>query len=78
MTRLEELDLSDCSDLRTLPDTLGFLTQLQRLDVSDCTCLEELPSTLGQLANLRRVTRQNAKLGSQQSRLAQKVVSATF
>ena len=57
MTRLKELDLSDCSDLRTLPDTLGLLTQLERLDVSDCTCLEELPSTLGQLVSLRRVTR---------------------
>ena len=54
MTRLEELDLSDCN-LETLPDTLGLLTQLQRLDVSDCMKLRELPSSLGNLANLRRV-----------------------
>ena len=57
MTRLEELDLSDCSKLYSLPDTIGFLTKLQRLDVNDCADLKELPSALGQLTDLRRVNR---------------------
>ena len=61
LTRLEELDLSDCPNLTTLPDTLGLLTRLQRLDVNDCANLEALPSTLGQLTKLRRVTRPDAQ-----------------
>lgn len=55
MTRLEELDLSDCLELQSLPDTLGLLSRLQRLDVNDCASLEKLPSTLGQLTDLRHV-----------------------
>ena len=53
MTSLEELDLSDCTALEHLPETLGKLTKLERLDVSDCPSLTALPLSIGALTKLR-------------------------
>ncbi len=53
MTSLEELDLSDCTALEHLPETLGKLTKLERLDVSDCRALTALPESIGALTKLR-------------------------
>lgn len=53
MTSLEELDLSDCTALEHLPETLGKLTKLERLDVSDCPALTALPESIGALTKLR-------------------------
>ena len=53
MTSLEELDLSDCTALKHLPEALGKLTKLERLDVSDCPALTALPESIGALTKLR-------------------------
>ena len=65
MTLLEELDLSDCTTLEHLPETLGKLTKLQRLDVSDCPALTALPESIGALTNLRCRTDEHGLKGGQ-------------
>ncbi|KAK9819376.1 hypothetical protein WJX81_000475 [Elliptochloris bilobata] len=61
-TRLEELDLSDCQELKALPDSLGLLTKLQRLDISNCIYVKKLPASLGSLNNLRTLLCSNCGL----------------
>src|ERR1700737_3149765 len=41
---LEELNISDCEQLKTLPKDLIHLKSLLKLDISRCTSLEEFPS----------------------------------
>lgn len=50
---LQVLDLSDSSNLRGLPDTIGALTSLRKLNLSGCSHLEALPDTIGSLTALR-------------------------
>jgi Leucine-rich repeat (LRR) protein len=43
---LKSLDLSGCSSLEQLPDTIGHLTALTSLYLSDCSSLQQLPGIM--------------------------------
>ena len=57
LSSLTALDVSGCSRLRSLPDSIGELRQLTTLDVRSCLLLRSLPSTTPRLHNLRHVLR---------------------
>eukprot|EP01018_Ginkgo_biloba_P005661 Gb_24679 [translate_table: standard] len=50
---LVKLDLSVCTSLKTLPDSIGDLINLEYLDLSRCKNLEGLPRSIGSLVRLR-------------------------
>ena len=52
---LVSLNLSDCSGLLTLPDTLGQLQQLQVLKLDGCIGLTAFPPSFGHMASLKTV-----------------------
>ncbi|XP_019455017.1 PREDICTED: putative disease resistance RPP13-like protein 1 [Lupinus angustifolius] len=47
--------LSLCTNMKTLPDSLGDLYNLQTLKLSDCTSLNMLPNSMQNLVNLRHL-----------------------
>ncbi len=49
---MAELDLSSCSQLRCLPDTIVDLSQLKTLRLFECHKLENLPVEFKRLRNL--------------------------
>jgi Leucine-rich repeat (LRR) protein len=49
------LDLSQCSQLKELPTSIGQLTTLHSLDLSQCSELKEWPTSIGQLTTLQRL-----------------------
>jgi Leucine-rich repeat (LRR) protein len=49
---LVELDLSDCSELGCLPDSIVDLSQLQTFRLRGCHKLENLPLEFGKLQSL--------------------------
>lgn len=51
MTNLEELDLAECRNLRTLPQSFGRLVNLKSLNLMHCK-LECPPESFGRLENL--------------------------
>ena len=55
MTRLEILNLSFCTGIEKLPESLGNLTSLRTLLLKGCDALEVLPAWLGHLPALDRV-----------------------
>jgi hypothetical protein len=55
LTRLETLDLSNCSGLRAVPAELRALTRLETLDLSNCSGLWALPAELWALTGLRKL-----------------------
>eukprot|EP01018_Ginkgo_biloba_P021067 Gb_14266 [translate_table: standard] len=54
-TPLLTLNLENCSELNTLPDSLGFLVQLECLNLSGCFNLEELPDNICNLLSLKKL-----------------------
>ncbi|KAG7609627.1 P-loop containing nucleoside triphosphate hydrolase [Arabidopsis suecica] len=52
-TNLEELDLSSCSGLLELTDSIGKATNLKRLKLACCSLLKKLPSSIGDATNLQ-------------------------
>uniref|UniRef100_A0A6N2LQB2 TIR domain-containing protein n=1 Tax=Salix viminalis TaxID=40686 RepID=A0A6N2LQB2_SALVM len=50
--RLVLLNLKDCNNLKTLPESMGSLKSLQTLNVTRCSQLEKLPDSLGGLESL--------------------------
>ena len=48
-----ELDLSECSGLNALPESIGQLGAMQTLNLSGCSGLSALPESMGQLGSLR-------------------------
>eukprot|EP00253_Pinus_taeda_P004392 PITA_04392 len=51
--QLQELDLSECTQLERLPDlSFGSLSNLRTLNLSLCTQLERLPDSFGSLSSL--------------------------
>ena len=50
---LMELDLSNCTSLRNLPDAIGQLTMLQKVNLEKCMALATLPEALCALTSLR-------------------------
>ena len=55
LTGLERLDLSFCSGLASLPDTIGQLSALQWINLDRCNGLASLPDTIGQLSALKEI-----------------------
>ncbi|KAG0576081.1 hypothetical protein KC19_5G054000 [Ceratodon purpureus] len=49
------LNLSECTSLTTLPDSIGRLSRLQTLNLYFCTSLQKLPSSIGQLTALEHL-----------------------
>ncbi|XP_073004940.1 disease resistance protein RGA2-like [Typha latifolia] len=43
LTSLEELEFSDCHNLRSLPSTLASLSSMKKLTLSNCPCIDSLP-----------------------------------
>jgi Leucine-rich repeat (LRR) protein len=56
LTGLQELDLSSCSGLTALPESMGRLTGLQELDLSSCSGLTALPESMGRLTGLQKLS----------------------
>ncbi|KAG0615516.1 hypothetical protein M758_5G047700 [Ceratodon purpureus] len=52
---LLKLNLSDCTSLTTLPDSIGSLSRLQVLELFRCGNLQRLPSSIGQLTALQKL-----------------------
>ena len=52
---LQTLNLSDCSGLRSLPDSLAQLRQLKVLKLDGCLGLSTFPPKFAELASLRTV-----------------------
>ncbi|KAG0607697.1 hypothetical protein M758_8G048300 [Ceratodon purpureus] len=52
---LLNLDLTNCTSIITLPDSIGQLSRLQLLDLDGCRNLQKLPSTIGQLSHLEKL-----------------------
>ncbi|KAG0563729.1 hypothetical protein KC19_8G055000 [Ceratodon purpureus] len=52
---LLNLDMTNCTSIITLPDSIGQLSRLQLLDLDGCTNLQKLPSTIGQLTQLEKL-----------------------
>ena len=55
ITVLENLEISDCSNLISLPEGIGNLTALQELEISDFSCLVSLPEGIGNLTALPKL-----------------------
>jgi hypothetical protein len=49
---LVELNLSDCSELKCLPDSIVDLSQLKTFQLQECRKLENLPMEFGKLQSL--------------------------
>ncbi len=61
--RIQELDLSGCDDLETLPECTeddDLPTHLRILNVEDCWSLKRLPAFLGRLVHLRELNIRSA------------------
>ncbi|KAG0563460.1 hypothetical protein KC19_8G033400 [Ceratodon purpureus] len=52
---LLNLDMTNCTSIITLPDSIGQLSRLQLLDLEGCRNLQKLPSTIGQLTQLEKL-----------------------
>lgn len=52
LSRLVELDMSDCKSLRTLPSSVRHLVSLKSMNLKGCKQLENLPDTLQNLTSL--------------------------
>ncbi|KAL2628894.1 hypothetical protein R1flu_013580 [Riccia fluitans] len=53
MTALEELEVSDCRELTSFPDSLGELKALRTLQISSCDELRSLPESVGRVEMLK-------------------------
>jgi Leucine-rich repeat (LRR) protein len=51
--KLKRLEMSSCSNLRTLPKSLGLLTELEHLDVHSCQEMITLPNAIVGLVGLK-------------------------
>ena len=52
---LLNLDLSYCTSITMLPDSIGHLSQLQLLDLYRCKNLKKVPSSIGKLRALQKL-----------------------
>ena len=50
------LDLSKCTSITTLPDSVGRLSKLHALVLYSCSNLQKLPSSIGQLTSLNELS----------------------
>jgi len=50
---LQELELSECSNLQKLLASIGQLTAFQNLDLNDCWSLQELLTSISKLSALQ-------------------------
>ncbi|KAJ6889211.1 disease resistance protein RGA4 [Populus alba x Populus x berolinensis] len=55
LIHLRHLNLADCGELESLPETTCDLCNLQSLDVTWCRSLKELPKAIGKLIKLRHL-----------------------
>ena len=53
--KLKTLRMCGCSNLKTLPNSIGLLTELEYLDLSDCENLTTLPNSIGGLVGLEMI-----------------------
>jgi len=51
--KLKRLEMSSCSNLRTLPKSVGLLTELEHLDVHSCQEMITLPNAIVGLVGLK-------------------------
>ncbi|KAG0607740.1 hypothetical protein M758_8G051100 [Ceratodon purpureus] len=58
---LLNLDMTNCTSIITLPDSIGQLSRLQVLDLDGCRNLQKLPSTIGQLTQLEKLRLQGCE-----------------
>ncbi|KAG0563627.1 hypothetical protein KC19_8G046500 [Ceratodon purpureus] len=58
---LLNLDMTNCTSIITLPDSIGQLSRLQLLDLDGCRSLQKLPSTIGQLSQLEKLRLQKCE-----------------
>ncbi|KAG0563685.1 hypothetical protein KC19_8G051300 [Ceratodon purpureus] len=58
---LLNLNMTNCTSLITLPDSIGQLSRLQLLDLDGCRNLQKLPSTIGQLTQLEKIRLQGCE-----------------
>ncbi|KAG0607725.1 hypothetical protein M758_8G049800 [Ceratodon purpureus] len=58
---LLNLDMTNCTSIKTLPDSIGQLSRLQLLDLDGCRNLQKLPSTIGQLTHLEKLRLQRCE-----------------
>ncbi|KAK9845999.1 hypothetical protein WJX81_008025 [Elliptochloris bilobata] len=55
LTKLKELDVSECTALNALPRSLGALTGLESFRLHGCSSLSALPDTIGALLGLKEL-----------------------
>ncbi|KAL9373041.1 hypothetical protein Peur_035285 [Populus x canadensis] len=55
LIHLRHLNLADCGELESLPETMCDLCNFQSLDVTYCCSLKELPNAIGKLIKLRHL-----------------------
>jgi Leucine-rich repeat (LRR) protein len=53
LTALKTLNVSQCSNLKSLPPGLGKLSSLKHLDLEGCIRVKTLPYSIGQFGSLR-------------------------
>jgi Leucine-rich repeat (LRR) protein len=53
LINLRKLDVSECENLRRLPEAMGSLINLRELDVSECENLESLPDGISKITTLK-------------------------
>ncbi|KAG0564039.1 hypothetical protein KC19_8G078200 [Ceratodon purpureus] len=58
---LLNLNMSRCTSIITLPESIGQLSRLQLLDLDGCRNLQKLPSTIGQLTQLKKLRLQECE-----------------
>ncbi|GLJ11110.1 hypothetical protein SUGI_0143240 [Cryptomeria japonica] len=61
LTRLRNIDMCNCEQLSTLPDSFKQLIHLEVLDLSGCEMLSSLPAGFGNLTSLRNLKMWNCK-----------------
>lgn len=52
MSRLRVINLSGCSSLSALPESIGLLEDLNELDLCGCSALQTLPESIGDCTTL--------------------------
>ena len=57
--KLKRLEMSGCSNLKTLPNSIVRLTELEHWDLSRCVSLTTLPNSIGGLVRLNKMNLRN-------------------
>ncbi|KAG6540887.1 hypothetical protein Mapa_017762 [Marchantia paleacea] len=56
LTRLRQLEVSECENFKTLPDCIGRLTDLTNLEISNCKDFQGLPESVKELVSSGNLT----------------------